>query len=210
MSMAINGLTPDKCPAKPSKRRWGSIPEAWEAADRRSEEVGLEIVPYRCDSCGFLHLTKRMGGTSEVERVSGYEIFVPTNTATRRAALKVFLDGKNSVTTEELMGVLNLTRGAVGKYMIERGWRNTLGRSARWVLDQPVEPAPEPHPHLQAVEKRTETPIDMAKRRHPSSKDVGWRPVMNLDRIRHMAIGDLIETLEAVGLEFRLMTREKN
>jgi hypothetical protein len=50
--------------------------------------------------------------------------------------------------------------------------------------------------------------VELAKRRHPSSQDAGWRLMTQMDRIRHMPIGDLIDTLEAVGLELRIQTRE--
>lgn len=209
MSMAINEPAPEKCPVKPTKKRWGSVPEAWEAADERSAQYNVEIVPYRCDACGFLHLTKRTGGTSEIERKTGFEVFKPTNPATRRAALRAFLGDRDSVTSAEVCEALGVTQNTTAKYMGELGWVNGKGRGARWT--PPSEPV-ERHLHIAAPPAKVVhadfTPIEAAKSRHPSAKDVGWRNMLRSDSLAHIPLGDIRDVLAAAGIELRLQVRE--
>lgn len=195
----------EKCPSRPSKRRWASIHEAWDAADARTEEVGIEIVPYRCDDCGFLHLTKRTGGTSEIERRSGAEVFPPTNPPTRRAALRTFLEGRTEVASIEVREALDFSQHTTSKYMMELGWVNSGGRTAKWRPTGALAPT---EVKLHAVEKPVDKPVDMSMRRHPASRDAGWRQMENLDPLRHMALGDLLDTLRAAGMEVRITVRE--
>jgi hypothetical protein len=92
--------------------------------------------------------------------------------------------------------------------MAEVGWRNTLGRHARWIPENAPDEVTAPQ-RLHAVDKPVDKPVELAMRRHPSTQNAGWRPTVIPDKIRHVALGDFLDTLEAVGLEFRLMTREK-
>lgn len=70
MSGGSNGLKPHevlqtraKCPDSPTKKRYKTYDEAWDAARERSIEAKLEIVAYLCGGCGYFHLTKKSTGT---------------------------------------------------------------------------------------------------------------------------------------------------
>jgi hypothetical protein len=51
--------------------------------------------------------------------------------------------------------------------------------------------------------------LDAAQSRHPSSQNVGWKPMENLERIRHMPIGDLLDTFAAAGMDVRILVRQE-
>ena len=205
-----------KCPAHPTKRMWEDPNQAIREAEVRSTAAKMPIAAYRCDACGNAHLCKRAnahpGSILEREapqRANDFEVFVkPGNAEARRKVLSQFLQGQGSVTTEEVIDYLGVGRAVVGKCMTELGWHSTRGRSARWIPNAesaPIAPLVQP---LRAVGSPVDKPVELAKRRHPSSQDAGWRLMTQMDRIRHMPIGDLIDTLEAVGLELRIQTRE--
>lgn len=210
-----------KCPAHPTKRMWISDVEAIREAESRTIAAKMQIAAYRCDECGNAHLCKaenaRPGSVLRLPESPerNWEVFKPkpANPDAKRKVLVQFLDGRESVLTSELTELLGLGRAAVGKYMGELGWHNTRGMNARWIRT-----AEKKVPALKAVDKPVDkpavrakaTPIDMAKRRHPSSQEVGWRPMTRLDPIVHMPIGDLLATLRAAGMEVRIQVREIN
>lgn len=45
--------------------------------------------------------------------------------------------------------------------------------------------------------------------RHPAAADVGWGAFPNAHRLNHVALGDIIDTLGAIGFEVRLQVRNK-
>lgn len=47
--------------------------------------------------------------------------------------------------------------------------------------------------------------VKLATLRHPAGS--AWDDLTGDPRLRHIALGDLIDTLEAVGLELRIQTR---
>lgn len=56
----------------------------------------------------------------------------------------------------------------------------------------------------------TGEPVDVPREfRHPSSVDAGWVPLAHPQKLMHMPLGDVVETLAAVGYEIRLQVREK-
>lgn len=164
--MGSNGLDPvaqwnarQKCPDAPTKKRYTTSEEAWEAARIRTKETGIEIAAYLCPGCGGSHLTKKVDGSDiavmapvgvttgslrksfaqgfsqpveRVEVISDAPI-IPGNKAAREAALDAYLDGKDEVRSSELVEVMGISAySAIGVYMRERGWTTTRGRHAKW------------------------------------------------------------------------------
>jgi hypothetical protein len=209
-------LTLTKCPAHPTKRMWTDPIEAIREAEVRSTAAKMPIAAYRCDGCGNAHLCKLDNvrpGSLLTRPERNFEVFKPVrpgNSDAKRKLLLEYLDGRTEATSEVLMTLLDVTNTrTVGRYMQEIGWYNTRGRNAVWKLreEKPVE-VEAPKRKLAAVEKPTDKPIDLAKRRHPSAQNTGWVGMTGLDKIRHIALGDLIDTLAAAGRELRIATRE--
>lgn len=235
-----NGLHPivnlnekQKCPAHPSKRKYSDGAEAGRAAQRSSKSAGMRIEPYLCEACGFYHLTKSTGGDT-VQLPDGkfsvgefkalapnHPVFsgnpeeeppiVPGDHETRVKFARRFLQSNPEPTSEELCLALGgCTKDILRKVMRELGYRNTRGRSARWVknVDPPVQ---EGTSDATESEPDTRTPLDLSydndepekPRRWHGGTDIPWREarvVENTDRIRHLALGDLIDTYAAEGL----------
>jgi hypothetical protein len=202
-----------KCPSHPTKRMWEDPVEAVREAEVRSTAAKMPIAAYRCDACGNAHLCKaenaRPGSIlTRPEPERNWEVFVkPGNADAKRKALREFLVDRDEATTDELIELLEVGRKSVGTYMQELKWHNTRGRHARWIPDAVEPPATEiaplvqPRRHLEAIEG--------AKSRHPSTAQVGWEPMLMLDTIRHVPLGDVIDMLAAMGRELRIQTREK-
>lgn len=217
-------LEHSKCAAHPTKRAWKSEAEAIREAEARSEAARMPIVAYRCESCKDIHLCKRAnarpGSILEREEPVRAELpAIPGNTDAKQKALDEYLAGRTSATTEELLAVIGVGHSkSLTRYMAGRPWHNTRGRNARWVPDADQSTAPAGFEifdrktrQLKPVDKPVDvTPIDLAKRRHPSSQDVGWRPMTRIDPIRHMPLGDLLDTLLAAGMEVRIQVREQS
>lgn len=193
-----------KCELRPSKRRWESPIDAWTAADLRSEESGVEIVPYRCEGCDGIHLTKRAGGTAELVRDGHFEVFKPTNPATRRLALREFLEDKESVTTDEVAAVADISKPGVGKYMRDLGWDTKRGPGAKWRRMETTPVA------LHAVDDDTD--LDASVSRHPAGKHRGngWVALEHLGPLVHIPLGDLLAAYVAAGMEVSIRVRKKS
>lgn len=69
-----------------------------------------------------------------------------------------------------------------------------------------VEMPPRPPIPIRRVGEPETVPREL---RHPSSMDAGWRPFVATERLNHVALGDIIDTLEAIGYQLRLQIREK-
>jgi uncharacterized protein YlaI len=93
--------------------------------------------------------------------------------------------------TSEVSEVLGgATREAVRNVMRDLGYRNTNGRSARWVKD---EPAPEPERPQAAPEATNDAAPD----------ERVWRDLLTAP-IEHMTVGDLIAAYAAYGVTLRI------
>lgn len=203
-------LERSKCETHPTKRAWPDPMEAIREAEARSEAAKMAIVAYKCDSCHQFHLCKRANARpgSLVERPEAerkWEVFTkPTagNADAKRKILRSFLAERTEANAVEIMELLSIGRASVGGYMRELGWHNTRGPHAKWV---PTKTAP---PAVTVKSPRHLTAVDESMSRHPAAAVAGWRPMRTLDRVRHMPIGDLLDTLEAAGLEVRLQVRE--
>lgn len=250
-----------KCPIAPTKRKWCDGDLAKEEAARRSQNVKLPIVAYLCSGCGCYHLTKSSGGDS-VTLVDGkysvgeFQSLAPNHPVfaqpgdpepplvagdheTRVKFARRYLadcpDDWEPTTAEMCEVIGGCTKDSLRKVMAELGYRNTRGRSARWVKVPSTEETPsgfEVFPRDSAAqllrEKREregrelhEVPDADVKRdvevtlRDPApsmmpflvSSDQADKRTwidLNTDRIRHMAVGDLLDAYAAGGLEIRV------
>lgn len=197
--------------------------EAVREAEVRSTAAKMPIAAYRCDACGNAHLCKAENARagSILTRPEPELPLVLGNADAKRKVLRDFLGDRTEATTDELIDLLEVGRKSVGSYMQELKWHNTRGRHARWVPDA-VEVdrfgktlAEQQADNAQAFadterqRARHLTVVEGAKSRHPSSAQVGWEPMLMLDTIRHVPLGDVIDMLAAMGRELRIQTREK-
>ncbi|AWY05420.1 DNA binding protein [Microbacterium phage Metamorphoo] len=242
-----------KCPAHPSKRKYTDGAEAGRAAQQRSKESGLDIVPYLCEACGHYHLTKKSGGDSvtlpegkftlgEFKALApNHPVFigsaeeeppiVPGDHATRVKFARRLLETNPEPTSEELCLALGgCTKDSLRKIMRELGYRNTRGRFARWVKDDREEAPempqheafnsgpvpkwtadrPQPEPDV-SRETSLDVDYDNDAPETPQTvwhggREVPWREarlIENVERLRHVPLGDLLDTYAAAG--FRLV-----
>lgn len=196
-----------KCAAHPTKRIWRDAHEAIKEAEVKSEINRIPIVAYRCDSCGEIHHCKRENARAGtiLEREAperNWEVFTLKggNADARLKLLAAYLDDKESVTTNDVVEAMEWHRHTVGEHMRTLGWRVNRGPGAKWF---PPLPSANVTPLVQP-----EAPIELAKRRHPSAQDAGWRPMTQAGKLHHLPLGDIVETLKAVGLELRIQIRE--
>jgi len=234
--MGTNGLDPveqaiekGKCPEKPGKRKYHTLKEAEAAAQRSSSQYHTTIVPYVCPGCGKYHLTgKRTEGSEVVREVNGVlrttamdqrdaakpgKVYpqrvetpvetpiVPGNVDARWKMLLAFLEGKDTASTMEVAEGIGIHYKTVTGYMHQLGWTIKRGPGARWLRP----PAAEASNLIALVQK---DPVTTAMSRHPSAQNVGWKPMILTDTIRHVPLGDLVDTLKAAGLELKLLIRE--
>lgn len=216
-----------KCPAHPTKRLWEDPNEAAREAVVRSQITqGIAIVAYRCDGCQNYHLCKaenaRPGSVVVERRVErNWEVFTakPANPEAIRKMLGQYLEGRTEVTSAEVCEALGLTQSTVAKYMLERRWFNSKGRHAKWrpevttVIEEPVEepqakvtPLPMVTP-LQVIKARQFADEEASRSRHPASLDAGWMPLADFERLRHIPLGDIIDTLAVAGIQIRVQQR---
>lgn len=155
------------------------------------------------------------------------------NKGARVKALAAFVEGKDRVTTTELVEEIGVGRQIISEYMKSLGWKVHAGRFAHWYLpkesqveveavvvepDVPVEEPVVEEPRIklslvtpEAAEKAqafADQELKASVRRHPAAQVAGWRPMENLDRLRHIPLGDLLDTLQVAGLEVRIQVRE--
>jgi hypothetical protein len=198
-----------RCTAHPTKRMWESDTDAIREAEVRSEVARMPIVAYRCDACGNAHLCKaenaRVGTILERQAPErNWEVFTLKggNSDARLKILAAYLEGKETVTTAELVEAMEWHRKTVSDHMHTLGWAANRGPGARWFPTN-VKARANVTPIVQP-----EAPIELAKRRHPSAQDAGWRPMTEAAKLHHLPLGDIVETLKAVGLELRLQIKE--
>lgn len=232
-----------KCEAHPSKRKWCDGEEARAEARRRSREAKMEIGAYLCDSCGCYHLTKSTGGDSITLQDGKYTVgefqslapdhpvfataenpeppIVPGDHETRVKFARRFLTDHPGIepTTEQMCEALGgCTPGMLRKVMADLGYRNTRGRSARWVRDEepidvPVTPRDTPA-GFEVFDRRTRSVLGVVEESTPepdvsreTSEDL-WVDVEH-ERIRHLAVGDLIDAYAAAGFSIRIQMGER-
>lgn len=200
-----------KCPINPTKARFTER-AAHAEARARAERTGLPIEPYLCEGCGFWHLTKSSRGTARLKRgkyttgdlrvlapthpvFSGADMpddspAIPGNRLARLRVLSRWLEANADVTptSAELTELLGgtLSRDTLRSLMRELGYRNTGGRSARWVPDIMSEPEPPHTPPQEAVST--------------------WLDV-DAERVGALAVADVIAAYEAIGLHVRIQVR---
>lgn len=218
MSGGSNGLTAianladrQRCPEAPSKRKYTTTEEAWDAARKRSQESGLEIAPYACPGCGGYHLTRKVTGSDTLTRQSGGKVVtgaqrrksthpvhapavirqtlpepeeepVPGDHDTRIRYARALLAETPEPTTTEVQAALSCSKETARRTMLELGYRNTKGRHAVW-----------------RIEPET---VQQTMAEHES-----WQ-TLDLDRLAHMPIGDLIAAYRQIGVELRVQTRQ--
>lgn len=252
-----NGLHPvvnlnerQKCPIHPSKRKYSDGAEAGRAAQQSSKNSGLDIAPYLCEGCGFYHLTKKVTGDTaqlpdgkfsigEFKALApNHPVFsgnpeeeppiVPGDHATRVKFARRFLESNPEPTSEELcMALGGCTKDILRRVMRDLGYRNTRGRFARWVKDEPPvdDPIDVPVIDRETGEAVSEPegdrkPLDLSYDNDApdrpavhwiGGREVPWRVarlIEGTDRIRHVALGDLIDTYAAAGYRLVLHLEE--
>ncbi|QGJ95287.1 DNA binding protein [Microbacterium phage Jayden] len=175
-----------------------------------------------CDGCGNYHLTKASrGGNGPLPdgkftvgsfeskapnhpvfaRTEPEEPIIPGDHETRLRFAREFLITNPEPTSEQMCEAIGgCTKDTLRKVMKDLGYRNTRGRHARWVKN---EPADERTPlDLEYDNDAPEKPT-----RWHGGRDIPWREarlVEGLDRLRHIALGDLIDTYAAAGLRLVL------
>lgn len=218
-------LEHSKCPSHPTKRMWTSEIDAIREAEVRTIAAKIPIAAYRCNACGDIHLAKRANVQpgSLIERAPMPEPDPPVvlgNPEAKRKALREYLESHETATTADLCELLDLGRKSLTAYMAEHPtWYNTRGAAAVWKIrapkpvDEAVDNPPAPANFEvfkgKGMTTRNLKALDAAQSRHPSSKNVGWKPMENLERIRHLPLGDLLDTFAAAGMEVRILVRHE-
>jgi hypothetical protein len=218
-------LEHSKCPSHPTKRMWTNEIDAIREAEVRSIAAKIPIAAYRCTACGDIHLAKRTnvreGSLIERPPLPGSELpVVLGNPEAKRKALREYLESHETATTADLCELLDIGRKSLTSYMADHPtWYNTRGAAAVWKqrtpapVDEPVDNPPAPANFEvfkgKGQSARNLKALDAAQSRHPSSQNVGWKPMENLERIRHMPIGDLLDTFAAAGMDVRILVRQE-
>jgi hypothetical protein len=218
MSRGSNGLPAianlaerQKCPDAPTKRKFTTTEEAWTEARKRSQDAGLDIAPYACPGCGGYHLTKKVTGSDTLTRQEGGRVVtgalrrkskhpvhapavirqtlpepeadpVPGNHDARIKFVNALLEHNPEPTTADVQAALDCSKETARKVMTEIGYRNTKGRHAHWVKIDTHTPEP-------AI-----------------TEGESWQ-TLDLDRLNHMPIGDLIAAYRLIGVELRVQVR---
>lgn len=198
-----------KCPAHPTKRMWTDPIQAIREAETRSEIAPVPIAAYRCDACGNAHLCKRSAVRPgsllehpEVER--NWEVFPakPGNSAAIQKMLAALLEGRTEIASSEVIQKLELSRPTMRKHMEAAGWKSGSGRTAKWTPKATTLAAVTP------IQEPVNIELEASIARHPASQINPWSE-FGMDRVRHIPLGDLIDTLAAAGVELRIQTRSK-
>lgn len=214
-----------KCPEHPTKRKFATGELARAEAERRTIAAGIPIDAYLCSGCGQYHLTKSVGGDSITlpegkfsvgefkAQAPSHPVFtnppeleepespiVPGDFDTRLRFVRAYLEEHPEPTSIELCEYLGgCTKDSLRKVMTALGYRNTKGRTARWVLDEGIDVTTvSPDPDL--------TPSWTGAPQHSESHRVPDEMWVDVDpqRIGHIAIGDLIATYAAAGFDVRI------
>lgn len=222
MSGGSNGLPAianladrQKCPEAPSKRKFATTEEAWAEARKRTADSGIDIAPYACPGCGGYHLTKKVTGSDTLTRQEGGKVVTgaqrrnsrhpvhaptivrqtlpepeeeptPGNHDARVKFANRLLEHNPEPTTTEVQAALACSKDIVRTVMQGLGYVNTKGRHARW---------------------RKAEAIHEAAREAALTEAESWH-TLDLDRVAHMPIGDLIAAYRLIGVELRVQTRQ--
>ncbi|WQY99772.1 hypothetical protein [Microbacterium phage MO526] len=213
-----NGLSPvatladrQKCPEAPTKRKYKTTDEAWAAARERSAETHLDIAPYACPGCGYYHLTKKVTGSDVLTRQDGGKVVtgaqrrsnhpvfapaveratlepaappIPGDRSTRTRVARSLLAVNPEPTTGDVRAALHCSTETARSIMRDLGYECSKGRSARW----------------------RKAGMEAATVDEPEVGEEEW-DTLDLDRVAHVAVGDLIEAYRLAGVEFRIQVR---
>jgi hypothetical protein len=203
-----------KCPTHPTKRKYTTSDEAKDAAERRARSTRLPIEAYLCPDCGTYHLTKSAGGDNvtlsggkltvgEFKALSPrHPVFsggshdepepdpIPANNDARIRVMRGWLalnpDAEPS-TAEVSQILVGASREAVRLVMRSLGYRNTNGRTARWVKDESMNERPQ------------------AAAEEPNAR---WLDV-DVNKVAHIAVGDLVAAYSAIGWDLHIEVRPR-
>jgi hypothetical protein len=210
-----NGLNPvaqlaerQKCPHAPTKFKYKTKAAAWAAADERTKTARLPIAPYACPGCGLFHLTSNVKGSDVLTRDPGvvtgalrkkspnHPVFAgrkempddtePTagNRDARRRILTGWLIEHDAPTTAEVIAFTGTTGPTAREDMRALGWTISRGNQGRWKPQTPPE-------SREDAFSEPQTP---------------W-VLLAPDRVRHIALGDLLDAYAAIGVEVRMEYR---
>lgn len=153
---------------------------------------------------------------------------VPGDHATRVKFAKRFIEENPTPTSEELCQAIGgCTKDTLRRVMKELGYRNTRGRYAHWVKDDRAEPETvnsedadddvsretSPHEPRPALDLSYDNDAPERPEMWQGGTWIPWRNVRaveNLDRLRHVPLGDLIDTYAAAGLTLTLTLEDSN
>uniref|UniRef100_A0AAU7J815 Helix-turn-helix DNA binding domain protein n=2 Tax=unclassified bacterial viruses TaxID=12333 RepID=A0AAU7J815_9VIRU len=147
---------------------------------------------------------------------------VPGDHETRVRFARRFLEANPTPTSEELCIALGgCTKTILRRVMTELGYRNTRGRYAHWVKVDAVTADPEPADEPDSDPEDTRIPLDLSYDNDAPDDDARWmggrsvpwrevRPIENLERLRHIALGDLMDTYAAAGFRLTLTLESAN
>lgn len=142
---------------------------------------------------------------------------VPGDHETRVKFARRYLEQNPEPTSEEMCEAIGgCTKETLRRVMKELNYRNTRGRFARWVPNPPPAPDPrladEPETAQGATEAEpdTRTPLDLsydndAPEEPPAvwqgGRERPWRAAreVEVERIRHIPLGDLLDTYSSAG-----------
>ncbi len=231
-----NGLHPvanlterQKCPLNPTKRKYSDGAEAGREAQKRAKSTGLPIEAYMCEGCGNYHLTKgSRGGNGPLPdgkftvgefraKAPSHPVFadnvteeppiVPGDHETRLRFAREFLLTHPTPTSDEMCEAIGgCTKDTLRRVMKDLGYRNTRGRYAHWVKNEPAD-------DRTPLDTEYDNDAPEEPTRWHGGRDIPWREarlVDNLDRLRHIALGDLIDTYSAAGLTLVLSLEGKD
>lgn len=154
---------------------------------------------------------------------SNFEVF-RSKTDRGLKALDAALTERMTITTQEALELSGLGVDTVRSHLRDLGWTMHLGRKAHWnapssltpevtpveVVEEVVEPAPKlvnvTPIQAEKAQAFANAELEASISRHPASQLSPWTDFQS-DRVRHIPLGDIIDTLEAAGLEVSLRTR---
>lgn len=214
-----------KCTAMPTKRQWHDRDEAIREAEARSEAAKMAIYAYKCPACEFYHLTRKFGPDIVTREKVAAEVdtrweampLVLGDKTTRMRALSGWLAEQESPTTADIIAEFNWHSTTVATYMAELGWTCSKGRHAKWTRVELAEAEAKPEEAPAAVitplavakvKVSAQTELEASIARHPASQMNPWAS-FQMDRVRHIPLGDILDVLDAAGVELSIRTREK-
>lgn len=208
-----------KCPDSPTKRKYLTTDEAWDAAHRNSEQAGVPIAPYACAGCGHYHLSRKVTGSDVLTRQAGSKVLtgaqrrkMANHPALAPVVARVTLPEPED-DTPILPGNQAARRKMLRAFLEDNPTPSTPEVAVALSVSRPTAQA-----DLLAVGAVRDTPKGRWHLATPSSAEAverqdepdiepyAWRD-LDLHAIGHLAVGDVLAVLKAAGYsEVRFQT----